>query len=300
MFPELRIPLFARLEDFVGVWSMEPLAFVAMWEAIGRMDLSAHLASPPPDLESRMELVPSRDGRSIAVVPLTGTLMRGQSSMGGTSTVMARRDIRQAVADPNVSGILLAVDSPGGTVAGTYELAQEVRAARNSKPVWAHFDNQMASAAYWIGSQAERITTSDPTSLVGSIGTLLTVYDRSASLEADGVRTLVFKTGPLKGIGVPGAPITEEQAAHLQGIVNATQQHFDEAVRKGRGLSKSELESVRTGGMWMADGGKDLRLIDGIQPLQKTLDQLATAADQPRRKATGLPMLKQPLPMKGH
>src|SRR5581483_9650939 len=110
-----------------------------------------------------------------------GMLMKGQSSMGGTSTVMARRDIRQAVADQDVAGILLAIDSPGGTVAGTDDLAAEVRQARTSKPVWAAIDDLGASAAYWVASQTQRVTVNSPTALVGSIGTLQVIRDLSAA-----------------------------------------------------------------------------------------------------------------------
>jgi ClpP class serine protease len=92
---------------------------------------------------------------------------------------------------------------------------------------------------------------------------------------------------------VPGSAVTAEQQAYFQGIVNGMQVHFDEAVRKGRGLSKAQLDQVRTGGVWKADEAQALGLIDGIQPLQKTLDMLAGAADQRGTRQLGiLPMLR--------
>lgn len=302
MFPELYVPMFPRLEEFAGAWAMEPTYFAAMWEAIGRMDLTAHIRqqseAPAPAPRSAVEMIQARGGKSIAFVPVMGTLMKQRSSMGGTSTIQLRRDIRQAAADPNVSAILLGIESPGGATAGLYDLAADVQAAGKQKPVWSHIDDLTASAAYWIASQTSRIVANSPTAFVGSIGTIMTVYDQSGAAEQQGIKAMVFATGPLKGAGVPGSQVTPEQAAYFQGIVDGMQQHFDAAVRKGRGLTKAELETVRTGGVWKATDAQDLKLIDGIQPLSKTIDQLAAAAGQSGRtpNAAVLPMVRHTLP----
>jgi signal peptide peptidase SppA len=222
-------------------------------------------------------MVPARDGKNVAVIRAVGTLMKQQSSMGGTSTIQLRRDIRSAAADPTVSASCSAIDSPGGTVAGTADLAADVKAARRKKPVWAHIDDLGASAAYWLASQADAVYANNPTALVGSIGTLQVVYDYSAAAEKEGVKTLVFRTGPLKGAGVPGAAVTEEQAANYQRLVNETQTHFDAAVRAGRGMTRAELDAVRTGGVFPAGEAVGLKLIDGVRPLDATLAALAGA-----------------------
>jgi signal peptide peptidase SppA len=204
-------------------------------------------------------------------------MMKSQSSMGGTSTVQIRRDVRQAAADPNVAGILLNVDSPGGTVAGTDQLAREVKAAAGQKPVWSHVEDLGASAAYWIASQTQRITAESNNTQIGSIGTYQVLRDASVAAEREGVRTLVLSTGPLKGMGAFGAPITEAQAAHVQGLVDAAQETFDQAVQAGRRLSKAELADVRSGGVFPARAAKDKKLIDGVQSLGKTIDQFRAA-----------------------
>jgi signal peptide peptidase SppA len=306
MPPRLHVPVFPRLDEYVGVWAMEPLAFRALWELIGRSDLAAHMAehaTAPHRLESRVELVAGKGGRTVAMIPVTGTLMKQQSSFGGTSTVQLRRDIRQAAADPGVAAILLGIDSPGGTTAGLQDLATEVQNARKSKPVWAHVDDLAASAAYWVASQAEAIYANAPTALVGSIGTYLTIYDQSAAAEKEGIKALLFATGPIKGAGTPGTVVTEEQQTYFQGIVDGMQAEFDTAVRSGRKLSAAELQAVRTGAVWKAAEARTRKLIDGIQPLQKTIDQLAAraaggAAPGPRAEAGTLPMLRRGLPMR--
>jgi signal peptide peptidase SppA len=273
----LLVPTFARLTDFCGLWAMESAAFAAMWRTASHTDLAAHMRAGPPKVVSTADLVPARNGKSVAVVKAVGTLMKGQSSFGGTSTVQLRRDIRSAANDPNVSGILLAIDSPGGTVAGTADLGAEVKSARRKKPVWAHVDDMAASAAYWVASQADAIYANGPTALVGSIGTVWNVYDSSAAAEREGVKVLQFATGPLKGAGSPGTVITDEQQAEFRKLVGEMQTHFDSAVRSGRGMSAAQLHAVRSGGVFPAAEAKDLKLIDGVRSLETTLAALAEA-----------------------
>jgi signal peptide peptidase SppA len=277
MFERLLVPAFARLSDYFGPWAYEPERFLAQWELIRSTDMARHMATSSPSRNSNIEMISGRGGKSVAVIKILGTLMKSQSSFGGTSTVQLRRDIRQAAADPNVSGILLAIDSPGGTVAGTADLAADVRAARKQKPVWAHIDDLGASAAYWVASQTDAIYANSPTALVGSIGTLMTVYDVSVAAEREGVKALVFATGPLKGAGAPGSVVTDEQRAYFQGLVDDAQTAFDSAVRGGRGMNATQLTAVRTGAVFPASKAVDLKLIDGIRSLEKTVEALAAS-----------------------
>lgn len=273
----LTIPDFSRVHDWAGVWAMEPMAFLALRDAARLMNWPQHMAGPPQKVQSSLEMIPAKSGKNIAVVKATGTLMKSQSSMGGTSTVQLRKDIRQATNDPNVSGIMLAIDSPGGTVAGTWELANDVSAARKAKPVYAWVDDLGASAAYWMASQASAVYAGNPTTKVGSIGTFQAVYDTSEAATKEGVKVHLLSTGNLKGMGVPGTPVTEDHVAHLQTLVNEAQTHFDTAVRKGRGMTGSQLAAVRSGGVFPASEAVNLKLIDGIKSFDKTVEALAAA-----------------------
>jgi signal peptide peptidase SppA len=217
---------------------------------------------------------------------LTGTLQKAVSSMSdGTSTVEARRQIRQAAQDPDVGAILLAIDSPGGTVAGTADLAADVLAARKSKPVWAFADDLCASAAYWAGASADRLFANDRTALVGSIGTLSVVYDLSGAAEQAGIKALVFGTGPLKGTGAPGAPVTDAQQDYIRGMVEDAQVSFDAAVQKGRSLTDKQLADAKTGGVFGAAEALDRKLIDGIKSFDAVVNDLAAEAKRFQRAA---------------
>lgn len=273
-------PRFARVTDYVGPWAIEPLAGRSLWELARGRDLFAHVElqrvkaeagdDDGPAVKAALELQPDGRGRSVASVRVEGTLMKRSSSLGGSGTVQMRRDIRQAANDPEISAIMLAVDSPGGTVAGTDELAQEVRAAAKKKPVMAYVSDLAASAAYWVASQADAIYVNSETALVGSIGTLMTVYDVSKAAAEAGIEAIVFATGPLKGAGTEGAPINEEQRAYFQSIVDSAQGSFDAAVKRGRNLTDAQLKAVRTGGVFSAAEAEERKLVDGV----KTYDQV--------------------------
>lgn len=295
----LQVPTFARLTDYLGLWAMSDQHFSALWSMAQRIDMKSHAEDEAAPLRSLVERLPGPGGQSIAVIKATGVLMKSQSSMGGTSTIQLRREIRSAAADAEVGGILLAFDSPGGTVAGTEDLASEVRAARRQKPVYAHADDLMASAAYWVGSQADKVYANNHSAQIGSIGTYQVLRDFSVAAEREGVRTLVVGTGPLKGMGVPGTKVTDEQVEHVRSLVDATQLIFDDAVRKGRNMGAKELEAVRHGGVMTAGAAVDARLIDGVQPLSRTLNELSAAIKQGRQRAesVGLPMVRHTLPM---
>jgi len=258
-----------RLHDWFGVWAMRREEADELRARIESTDWLAHFtafAKENAKLESSIALASGEGGKSVAVIPIIGTMMKGRSSMGGTSTVQTRRDLRQAANDPNVSGILLSIDSPGGTVAGTEELAAEVKATRRRKPVFAQVNDLSASAAYWVASQAGKVFANSATALIGSIGAMLMVRRKDASSL-----TAEFTSAPLKNPD----PDSDEGKAALQGLVNGWHGIFTAAVKSGRRMTDAQLERAATGAVFLAGAALDLKLIDGIQSQETTLAQLA-------------------------
>lgn len=262
--------------DLAGPWSVDALLFPHLAKVVSGQPVPA-----PTPKAAALPLTdylpnPVREGKRIAVLNVGGFLTKGRSYFG-TSTVQLRQELKQAAADPTVSGILLAVESPGGTVAGTAELAAEVQAAKRKKPVWAQVQDLAASAGYWIAASADQVWANQPTALVGSVGTILTVVDVSAAMEKDGVKVNTITTGELKPAGVFGTPFTDAQRAMLQAVVDDTQAQFDAALVSGRGLSAEQLKEVKGGGIYTASRAKSLKLVDGIRTPDKTLAALAAA-----------------------
>lgn len=280
----LAVPTFARLDEYFGAWAIESRAAAALWEMAAKMDLSAHVVQQleaRSEVRSTVEMVPTAGGKNVAVLKASGLLMKQQASMGrSTSTVQMRHDLRQAVANPDVSAILLHIDSPGGSVAGTEALANDIREARRTKPVYAQIEDLGASGAYWLASQCDKVFAENESSLIGDIGTVGHQVDSSEAAQKAGMKTLVFRSGENKGIGIPGAPITDSQKAHLQEMTDRSQQVFSDAVRRGRNLNDEQMATVTRGGAFVAKDAHAKGLIDGIQSTGATLAILSAVGRQ--------------------
>jgi signal peptide peptidase SppA len=194
---------------------------------------------------------------------------------GGTSTVRTRQLLRAAAKDDDVKVILLHIDSPGGQVSGTAELADDVREAGIKKPVVAFIDDLGASAAYWVASQAGHIMVNKMGS-VGSIGVFSAVQDSSQMAAAAGVKVHLITTGKYKGAGQPGVHISDAQLAEWQKQVDSIYDEFKSAVATGRALSDDAVSELADGRIFRAEEAKTLGLIDAVGSLDDLLVQLDT------------------------
>jgi signal peptide peptidase SppA len=269
-----------HLDQYFGLWAVEETRFLQMCQRVGSIDLRAHVAAHAGDASISAAKVSQEGGdagQAIAVIEIEGTLTkRGSSLSAAGSLVRLRQAVRAAVRDPDVGGILLRIDSPGGTVAGTADMAREVAAAAKKKPVYAFAEDLTASAAYWIASQAEKVFANDPTAMVGSIGTFVGLYDYSGYAAKEGIRAVVIKAGKYKGAGFAGTEITEEQRGHWQQIVDETQAEFSAGVAAGRRLPAAQVDELADGRVHTAAKAQSLGLIDGIQSFDQTLAELAS------------------------
>ena len=212
----------------------------------------------------------------VAVIRLHGPMKKARSKFGGTSTVDARRQLRAARDSAAVRGILLHVESPGGHVEGTRELAEEVRATAKAKPLHAYIEGMGASAALWVASQASRITANS-TAQVGSIGVLAVVHDVSGNFEMHGVKVHVVASGESKGAGTPGTEVTDACLAEVRDYVDAVWAMFRDAMASGRSLSSDQMDAVSSGRVWIAARAQALGLIDGVGSYEQALEAVARA-----------------------
>jgi signal peptide peptidase SppA len=268
--------MFPRVDDYFGYWAMEPTRMRAGVAHVKSLDLVAHVkASQPVAMGDRSyDLAPG----NVAVIDVCGTLMKASNSFSSSSsTVELRRQIRDAANDPDVSAILLRIDSPGGTVSGTKDLADDVAEAAKRKNVVAYIEDLCASAAYWVASQCNSVY-SNATALVGSIGAYMVVEDMSKMAEMEGVTVHVIGTGQYKGAGTPGSQVTDEHLAEWQRNVDALNEHFIEAVAAGRKMSVAAVRKIADGRVHVGAEAEALRLTDGIQSFDQTLAQLQAAS----------------------
>lgn len=174
----------------------------------------------------------------VAVIEISGVLVHrgawiGQSS-GQTSYEGIAAQLAAAASDPLVHGIALEIDSFGGEVAGVFDLADAIRAARNAVPVWAFVAEHAFSAGYALASQADRIIL-PRTGAVGSIGVVVMHADLSGQLSDAGVTVTLVHSGAHKVDGNPYEPLPDPVRARIQGEIDGLRGLFAETVGAGRG-----------------------------------------------------------------
>ena len=194
---------------------------------------------------SRNALLSVSDG--IGIIDLHGPLMRQPdliSSLlfGATDMDLVTDAIQEAVQRDDVQSILIDINSPGGTVNGTPELAQAVADAAKLKTTYAFSAGQMCSAAYWIASQCDAIYAT-PSARVGSIGVMLPFIDSTEKFRSQGLKVEVFAAGKFKGMATPGVPLSEEQRALIQSDIEEIATDFKTAVlARGRKIPDAAME----------------------------------------------------------
>lgn len=185
----------------------------------------------------------------IAVIQIAGTLVHrgawiGQSS-GLTSYEGIAAQLQAALADPAIRGIALDIDSFGGEVAGAFDLADRIRAARTQKPVHAFVADHALSAAYALASQADRIIL-PRTGAVGSIGVVAMHSDMSGALDQKGIAVTLIHAGARKIDANPYQPLPETVRARIAGELEDLRQLFAETVAEGRGRRLDTLRALST------------------------------------------------------
>lgn len=223
----------------------------------------------------------SAGGGAIAVLPLFGVVSHrihqvdDISGPGGTSTERFAQRFRSLVNDPAVESIVLDIDSPGGTVQGVPELAEEIFAARDKKKVVAVSNSMAASAAYWIGTAASELVVT-PSGEVGSVGVWTSHADASKFWEARGIKWSLIYAGKHKIEGNQYEPLSDETRAVIQADVDAYYEMFVKAVAKHRGVKASDVRNgFGEGRMVRAKEAVDAGMADRVATLDETIARLA-------------------------
>lgn len=219
--------------------------------------------------EERAQLLPS----GILIVPISGMTMPKASKWGGTSTIRLKQIFREAALDPEVKGIMMKINSPGGLVEGNHITAQVINKFGKTKPLFTHTEELMASAGIWLGLQASRVSAS-PMATVGSLGTVGIVHDVSKRFEKAGVKTIVLSTGKFKGMGAEGAEMTQEQIDFMQARVDEKNEFFKTAVMESRGFDKNKVNELFDGSFGLAQRALDNGLIDKVESFEDAIAAL--------------------------
>jgi len=218
----------------------------------------------------------------VAILSLAGLIFKDMNLLarilGGISSREVAQVFDQAFADSTVNSILLYIDSPGGSVEGTQELARQIFEARGQKPIIAYSDGAMNSAAYWIGSAADKVYISGDNVQVGSIGVVARHIDVSKADAMAGLKRTNIVAGRFKQIASEIEPLNELGKKTIQDAVDHVYAAFVGDVARFRKLSSvpvkdSETETIpwADGKVFMGRNSIDIGLVDGIQTLSEII-----------------------------
>ncbi|WP_210521914.1 S49 family peptidase [Hymenobacter terricola] len=217
-------------------------------------------------------------GSKVAILPIQGTVQkRGGYCSLGTKDLVA--SLNAANRDPEIAAIVLDIDSPGGQVDGTEELAQAI--AQSQKPVVAYIDGLGASAAYWIASQASSIfINSASTGYAGSLGVLCMSINQTTFLEKQGYKVEILRSTRAvdKARLNPVEPLSDAVRAVVQADLDQIGETFIAAVEKGRAGKLSTKEDVFTGKVYKGADALKFGLVDALGSLQDAVNKAASLA----------------------
>ncbi len=226
--------------------------------------------APVADAEAKAPRLPRTD-KAVAVIPIHGSIGQSVDWFTDVGTRYVGNVLDELMTSPRVGAVVFWVDSPGGSVYGTPELAEKIQGYRGTKPMYAVTEGMMTSAAYWIGAAADKVFAS-PSSEVGSIGVWTAHGDVSKMWEDFGVKITLVSAGKYKVEGNPFEPLGDEARAEMQRGVDRYYDMFLESVAKSRGTTKAAVrDGYGEGRVLGAEAAKAAGMIDGIATLQEVL-----------------------------
>ena len=193
----------------------------------------------------------------VAIVQVQGTLvqklgcLRPYSGMTGYDGI--RQNFLMAMSDPEVRAVMLDIDSPGGEVAGCFDLVDTIYQARGDKPIWSILNESAYSAAYAIASAADEIYV-PRTGGVGSIGVIWMHMDWSKALTSSGFKVTFVTYGDKKADGHPEIPLSPEALERFQSEINSMGELFVKTVARNRNISVDSVRDTQAATYLGADG----------------------------------------------
>lgn len=208
------------------------------------------------------------DRGKVGVIYIDGTIASGQNDTGflssGCSSEEIAAAIRKAARDPEIGAVVIRLNSPGGTPAASQEIGLEVDRLRQSgKKVVASMGDVAASGAYWVAACTDQIVA-NPGTMTGSIGVIMQTPNLQGLYDKLGISEETFKSGPYKDMGSSSRPVTVEERAIFQSMIDDIYNQFIDAVAKGRHKDVIEIRKLADGRVFTGRQAMELGLVDQL------------------------------------
>lgn len=226
-------------------------------------------------------------GGKILLLTLDGSISFGEESEGlvrrkrPSKAAFFREALGKAEGDGDLAGVVLRINSPGGTAAASDAIYHEIMRFKEKRkiPVYAYIMELGASGGYYVASAADRIVAA-PSAVTGSIGVIAVKLNIEGLLAKIGVTDETYKSGPKKGFWLPFHPSSPEEREMLQGIIDALHERFVDVVHQGRKgrLSRDEVAALADGRIMDAASALRAGLVDEVAYLDEALESMKRAA----------------------
>ena len=212
----------------------------------------------------------------VAIIPIYGAITTTGNPISvfeqrGTPSNVIIDFISRANKDPTIKGIILEINSPGGTVIGSKDIGNAVKESK--KPVVAWIREIGTSGGYWIASASDSVVA-DPMSITGSIGVIGSYLEFSRLLEEYGVTYQQLTSGKYKDTGSPFKELSNDERALLQTKIDIIHNNFVSEVAANRKLSIEQVNNLATGIFYLGVEAKDLGLVDILGGKEEAIDEI--------------------------
>lgn len=220
------------------------------------------------DVQEQVEEAGTNDQKIVKLV-VEGTIVddgtSGLFSSGGYNHESFMKQLAAIKADPQVKGILLEINSPGGSVYETAEITRALKDIQKDKkiPIYATMESQAASGGYYIAASSDKIFATEDT-MTGSIGVIMSSMNYSGLMEKLGIADSTIKSGALKDIGSSSRPQTEQDKEVLQAFVDSMYGRFVKVVAEGRKMNETDVRKLADGRIYDGAQAVDNGLVDEI------------------------------------
>jgi protease-4 len=240
-----------------------------------------------PETKPLQETVLEGEGRpKILLVDLDGVISFKEETdslklkSSPSKVAFFREAFRKAETDSDIAGVILRINSPGGSVAASDTIYHEIMSFKKKRkiPVTAFIMELGASGGYYVASASDHIVAS-PTAITGSIGVIAVKFNIEGLLSKIGVSDETYKSGPMKDFWLPFRPSTTEEKKMLQEIIDRLYARFIEVVYANRQklLTETEVRTLADGRILTAGDALEARLIDEVAYLDETIDAMKKA-----------------------
>lgn len=204
-------------------------------------------------------------GEGVGVLEIRGSIDSSQEAI---------QNLKQFGETRGIKAVVVRIDSPGGGVAPTQEIFEEIEKLKKKKPVIASLGSMATSGGYYIASACDQVVA-NPGTLTGSIGVIMELGNVEELLKKLGLKGYSIKSAPHKDIGSPLRSLSAEEKAILQSLVDNVHGQFVKAVARGRRMPEDKIKELADGRVYSGEQAKGLGLVDLLGNMEDAIDLAA-------------------------